>query len=134
MGDYEQTTTVSADADALFAYLSDVENLPRYFAATRSAEPAGGDAVHTEAEVDGQRVEGEAWFRTEDGDRTITRGSEGPHDYRGELAVSGDGATSQVTVRLHTEHGDADTIERGLAETLATIKKNVEQDADPKAP
>ena len=78
MGDYEQTTTVSADADALFRYLSDVNNLPDYFAAMKSAEPAGGDAVHTVAEVDGTEREGEAWFTADEEARAIRWGSQGP--------------------------------------------------------
>ena len=31
-----------------------------------SAEPAGGEAVGTTANVNGQTVEGEAWFRVDD--------------------------------------------------------------------
>lgn len=58
MGDYARTTTVNSDADALFGYLSDVNNLPSYFAAMKSAESAEGDAVHTIAVVDGNRREG----------------------------------------------------------------------------
>lgn len=52
MGDYERSTTVSTDPDSLFDYLSDVSNLPGYFAAMKSAEPADGPAVHTVAEVE----------------------------------------------------------------------------------
>ena len=77
MGDYEQTTTVSADADALFRYLSDVNNLPDYFAAMKSAEPAEGDAVHTVAEVDGTEREGEAWFTADAEARSIRWGAQG---------------------------------------------------------
>ena len=43
MGTYESTTTVTASPDELFAYLSDVHNLPDYFAAMKSADPAGRD-------------------------------------------------------------------------------------------
>ena len=134
MGDYEQTTTVSADPDELFGYLADVENLPHYFAAMRSAEPAGGDAVHTVAEVDGHRREGDAWFTTDAEARSIRWGSEGPNHYGGELEVLGDPTGSRVTVRLHTEHVDGPGITEGLAETLEQIKRNVEAGADPTAP
>jgi|SRR3712207_5807588 len=130
MGDYEHSTSVTADPDELFAYLSDVHNLPDYFARMREAEPAGGDAVHTVAEVEGHRVEGEAWFTTDDAARTIRWGAEGPNHYSGELEVSGGGGESQVTVRLHTERDEDgtadDRIAEGLEETLATIKDDVE--------
>lgn len=126
MGDYEQSTTVTADPDALFTYLSDVNNLPDYFASMKSAEPAEGDAVHTVAEVDGTRREGEAWFTADVEARSIRWGSEGPSHYSGELEVVGADEGSQVTVRLHTEHVDNEGITRGLQETLAHIKQNVE--------
>ena len=135
MGTYESTTTVTASPDELFSYLSDVHNLPEYFASMKSADPAGraegdvppgSEAVHTVAEVDGQRREGEAWFTRDADDRSLRWGSEGPSDYHGELRVDGSGETSQVTVRLHTEHVDDGRIQDGLEATLAKIKEEVE--------
>ena len=139
MGSYESTTTVTAAPDELFAYLSDVHNLPEYFAAMKSAEPAGAaegsgggsvppgsDAVHTVAEVDGTRREGEAWFRRDEDARSISWGSEGPNDYHGELRVDADGGSSRVTVTLHTEHVEGERIQEGLETTLAQIKDTVE--------
>ena len=135
MGTYEHTTTVTAPADELFAYLSDVDNLPEYFAAMRSAEPAGpaeGDVppgslgVHTVAEVDGVRREGEAWFRSDADARSLSWGSEGPNNYRGELEVGDAGDTSTVTVRLHTENVEDARIDQGIEATLAAIKEKVE--------
>lgn len=135
MGTYESTTTVTAPPDELFSYLSDVHNLPDYFAAMKSAEPAGAaqgdvppgaEAVHSVAEVDGQRREGEAWFRRDADARSISWGSEGPNDYHGELRVDGDGGHSRVTVTLHTEHAEGERIQEGLETTLDQIKEKVE--------
>jgi uncharacterized membrane protein len=126
MGDYEHSTSVTAEPDALFAYLSEVSNLPDYFAAMKSAEPAEQQAVHTVAEVDGHEVEGEAWFTADHDARSITWGAEGPHNYRGELRVDGADGGSQVTVTLHTEHANGSDIDRGLEKTLLQIKQNVE--------
>ena len=135
MGTYESTTTVTASPDELFSYLSDVHNLPDYFAAMKSAEPAGAaegdapagaEAVHSVAEVDGQRREGEAWLRRDADARSLSWGSEGPNRYGGELRVDDDGGSSRVTVRLHTEHAEGERIQEGLEETLANIKKKVE--------
>jgi hypothetical protein len=53
-------------------------------------------------------------------------GSEGPDDYHGYLDVTGDGGSSSVTVFLHTERHDSGDIDRGIAETLATVKRLVE--------
>jgi len=132
MGDYEHSTTVDADPDDLFDYLSDVHNLPDYFAAMRDAEPTGqpshgGEEVHVVAEVEGTRREGEAWFTTDADARTLRWGSEGPSHYGGELRVDADGeVASTVTVRLHTEHVEGERIQEGLESTLAQIKENVE--------
>jgi uncharacterized membrane protein len=134
VGDYEHSTTVTTDPDALFDYLSDVSNLPDYVPAMKSAEPAGGDAVRVVAEVDGIRREGEAWFTADTRARSIRWGSEGPNDYRGELQVSDADGGAEVTVRLHTERVDGPGIRKGLQETLARIKENVEGGADVAAP
>ena len=131
MGDYEHTATVSADPDALFRYLSDVHNLPDYFASMREAEPTGehvdeGEEVHVVADVEGNRREGEAWISVDDAARTLRWGSEGPNSYHGELEVSPAGGGSEVAVRLHTERADGPGIRAGLEETLASIKRQVE--------
>src|SRR3954451_3546039 len=108
MADYERTTTIDAPADDLFEYLSKVENLPTYMDRMTSAHNLPGDEVEVEAKVepgdvgspDGEKaVGGEAWFRIDADHMTLTWGSEVPHDYRGELEVTPDGAASRVTVR-----------------------------------
>ncbi|MCY7342514.1 MAG: SRPBCC family protein [Pseudonocardia sp.] len=134
MGDYEHRTTVTTDPEALFDYLSDVQNLPHYFAAMKSAERAEGSAVRTAAVVDGQLVEGEAWFTADGEARSIRWGSQGPNNYSGELTVTGSDGGAEVVVRLHTEHVDGPSIDDGLLHTLAQIKQNVENDADDAAP
>lgn len=126
MGDYERTQQVSAPAAQLFGYLSDVSNLPRYFTAMTSAQPAGGEAVKVAANLGGTTREGEAWFRVERERQRLDWGSEGTSQYHGHLDVSGDGDTSSVTVFLHTEQHDSPQIDRGIAETLETVKRLVE--------
>src|SRR3954464_3047270 len=134
MEDYERSTTIDAPAEELFEYLSKVENLPRYFDRMTSARNLPGDEVEVEAKVEpgdagssvgnaGRTVGGDAWVRSDADHRTLTWGSEGPHDYHGELEVTPSGeAASTVTVRLHTTH-QAEGIEDGIAETLANIQR-----------
>ncbi len=126
MGDYEQNRTVNAPADELFDYLADIGNLPRYFSAMTSAEPADGEAVHVTATVNGTSHDAEAWFRVDRDRRHLDWGSEGPNDYRGRLDVTADGDGSQVTVTLHSNVGDDDRINQGLTDTLAEIARLVE--------
>lgn len=130
MGDFRATTTVNAAEGALFDYLSQVGNLPDYFARMTSAEPGDGEEVHTTAQMpDGQQVEGDAWFRVDDQARRIEWGSEGANDYRGSLEVTGTGGTSEVVVAMHTTRvpdGNGE-VQQGLEDTVATIKRLVEQ-------
>jgi uncharacterized membrane protein len=132
MADYERTTTIDAPADDLFEYLSKVENLPQYMDRMTSAHNLPGDEVEVEAKIEpgdvgsdsgGERtVGGEAWFTIDADQMKLAWGAEGPHDYKGELEVTPDGAASQVTVRLHTTH-DAEGIEDGIEQTLANIQR-----------
>jgi hypothetical protein len=58
--------------------------------------------------------------------RHLAWGSEGPDNYRGYLDVTGDELTSSVRVFLHTERADSGDIDRGIAGTLAGIKRLAE--------
>src|SRR5947209_12677414 len=98
MGDHQRSQDVDAPADRLFGYLSKVGNLPRYFAAMTSAEPAGGDAVRGTARVNGSTEQGEARFRVDREGRHLDWGSEGPNDDHGFLAVTGDDGPAPVAV------------------------------------
>jgi uncharacterized membrane protein len=128
MPTYERSVHVEAEPGRLFAFLSDVGNLPRYFDQMTSAERLEGERVHTTAVIEPegepeQRVEGEAWFRVAEGEQRIEWGSEGPHDYRGELDVTPAGDGSEVSVRISTENDEAEAIEEGLEGTLANVKR-----------
>ena len=132
MADYERSTTVDAPAEDLFEYLSKVENLPNYMDRMTSAKNLPGDEVEVEAKVEpqdvggdagGERtVGGDAWFTIDADHMKLAWGAEGPHDYKGELEVTPDGAASRVTVRLHTTH-DAEGIDDGIEQTLANIQR-----------
>ena len=127
MADYLASTAVSASADDLFAYLSDVHNLPKYMDRMTSAEPAEGEAVDVTADLgNGHQVEGEAWFHVDDEARALSWGSEGPDDYSGRLHVAGDDSASTVTVTLSTERVEGEQIQAGLDRTVARIKELVE--------
>ena len=137
MADFTGTTTVSVPASALFDYLSDVANLPRYFARMTSAQPGQGQEVKTTAKMpDGTEVQGDAWFRVDPDAQRIEWGSEGPSEYSGYLDVrpagngNADGSAdgSEVEVHLHTtrvQPGDRQ-VQDGVEETLANIKSQTE--------
>jgi uncharacterized membrane protein len=129
MADFSGTTTVTASEDVLFDFLSDVGNLPRYFARMQSAESGSGEEVHTTATLpDGTKVEGTAWFRVDHDARHLAWGSEGDSDYHGYLDVRGREAGSEVEVHIHTNRVDEgdDSVQEGIDKTLISIKMLVE--------
>lgn len=126
MAEFTGTTDVATDPDALFDYLAEVSNLPRYFSRITSARAGDGEEVHTTATLaDGQEVEGTAWFRVDTSSKRVEWGSEGPSSYHGSLQVRAAGDGSEVEVHVHTTRvpeGDQE-VQDGVAETLANIKE-----------
>src|SRR4051812_23764719 len=104
MPDYQRSAKVQASVDALFDYLSDISNLPKYFNRMTSARPAGPDEVYATASVNGKEEEGKANFHVDKAAKKLQWSSEGANDYHGELEVTGQGNTSQVAVKLHTRN------------------------------
>jgi carbon monoxide dehydrogenase subunit G len=133
MPDYSRSTTIDANPDELFEFLSKVENLPQYFTGLKEAHSATGDAVEVTANPDATggapgapvEVTAEAWFHIDADQRALSWGAEGEHDYHGELQVTPAGDGAQVAVHLHTEHDDRDAIETGIERTLANIEQIV---------
>ena len=129
MADYSGTTSVSLAPAALFEYLSDVGNLPRYFARMTSARPGDGEEVLTTARMpDGTEVEGKAFFRVDQDAQRLEWGSEGPSEYSGALQVSASGDGSEVSVTLNTSrtHEGDPEVQQGIDETLASIRRQAE--------
>jgi carbon monoxide dehydrogenase subunit G len=129
MPEFSRSTTIDATPDELFEFLSRVENLPQYFTGLTEAHHTQGDEVHVTADpaVTGGsgdargEVHAEAWFRIDADQRALAWGSEGEHDYRGELQVTPDGDNARVSLHLHTEHDDRESIENGIETTLSNI-------------
>jgi uncharacterized protein YndB with AHSA1/START domain len=132
MTTYTHTAEADVPANALFGFLSDPRNLPKYFPQMTTAEPEGGETVHVEAEVHGHRVSGEAWVRPDESARTLEWGAEGPDDYHGELRVDEVApGRSRITVSLHSvRDADGDEVQQGLEHTVAALAQAATATAD----
>ncbi|GAC1542389.1 MAG: SRPBCC family protein [Acidimicrobiales bacterium] len=124
---FKSSVSIEQPADAVFDFVRDVRNLPRYFDGLTAADPTDGDQVRVTAEEDGRSTVSEAWFRVHDGHRRrIEWGSASPDEYHGWLEVDPEGAVCSVTVEIHaTPDGDRSVDER-LDRTLYTLKSLLE--------
>ncbi len=135
MTTYTHAAEADVPADALFRFLADPTNLPRYFPQMTAAEPEGGETVHVEAEVHGHHVDGQAWVRPDQAARRLEWGAEGPDDYHGELQVEEVvPGRSRITVSLHSvRDAEGDEVQTGLEQTVAAIAQAATADADAEA-
>lgn len=130
-GTYRHSAHAHVPGDVLFAYVSLVRNLPRYFPAITLAEPLDEQRVRVEAEVHGRPVAATAWLEVDEEAWSMRWGAPGPNDYHGELHVTGAGSGDcEVSVVVHTTRAGGPEVARGLAETVSTLAQLAGSDAD----
>ncbi|MGF1473594.1 MAG: SRPBCC family protein [Rubrobacteraceae bacterium] len=157
MQEYEKTKQIQAPAGAVFAWLSDVSNLPHYLPPVKDAaltEPSsasvpGERKVWMKVEIPNRyETEGEGYFAVQEDARRMEWGAEWGRDYSGWLTVDEAGrAESTVTVHLsfgprsaeeeEESGGDRDPFEEGVEATLESIRRQIEEGAgkvEPPAP
>ncbi len=148
MQEYEQSQTIAAPANEVFAWVSDVENLPKYLPPIKdagiegsAAEGSPGDRVKMRVEIpDRGEFDSEGYFDVDAGARTMRWGAETERDYSGWLTVleTGDGE-SEVTVHLSfgprsveseiqdDSSDDRNPLEESLGATLESIRRQIEE-------
>ena len=148
MQEYEQSQTIAAPANEVFAWVSDVENLPKYLPPIKDAGIDGpsegdnpGEKVKMHVEIpDRGEFESEGYFDVDADARTMRWGAESDRDYSGRLEVSeaGDGQ-SEVTVHLSfgprsvegeiqdQSSDDRNPLEESLTATLESIRRQIEE-------
>ncbi len=135
MAEYSATQTVDVEAKKLFAYLSEVDNLPDYFPRITAARRTDDDRIEVAASVPdgegGKREEqGEAWLRVEQADTTLVWGSAGPNSYEGRLdldPLGDDSCTLTVAITTDREDADADRMQQGVDEAVQGVKEAAER-------
>ena len=139
MAEYEQTIVVKASPDAVFDFIADIRNMPRYLPTTHHAEAQGTGRVRVQGEVRGRTYDSDGWLRLDRTEHRMEWGSDGENQYSGWMEIEGDAAESLLTVHLsfvpkrHQEMqmeqqtGDTDTtIQQGLEAALRSIKAQCE--------
>lgn len=148
MQEYEQSKAVAAPANEVFAWASDVENLPKYLPPIKEAGIEGSAAAGSPGErikmlveiPDRGEFESEGYFDVDAEARTMRWGAETGRDYSGYLTVAeaGDGR-SEVTVRLsfgprsvegeiqEDSAEDRNPLAESLSATLESIRRQIEE-------
>lgn len=149
MQEYEKTAVIQAPAGAVFAWISDVGNLPHYLPPVKEA----GLAEESSPDVPGQRkvwmrveipdryeTEAEGYFNVDREARRMEWGAEMGRDYSGWLTVEEEG-DSESRVRVHLSFGarsveeeareasaeDRDPMGEGVEATLESIRRQIEE-------
>ena len=135
MPEYTDHIEVAAAPDAVFRFVSDIGNLPKYLPTVHGASARPDERVEVDGKANGHAYSSEGWFKVDEAARTMTWGSDGSNDYSGKMAVSGEGGTSKVACSLQFTPTDAikDAMDRnqggpsaamtdGLRASLASIK------------
>ncbi len=125
MPEYEESGSVNASPEAVFAYLSDTHNLTHYVPGMVLAREEG-ERLRVAAEVQGRHEEGAGWLRANKDLRRIEWGGEGAAGYGGWLKVTESSPGSTVTIHLRTDReSDAEEIRATLSRALTNIKEQV---------
>ena len=128
MTDIRRSIDISANPDHIFAFASDVHNLPRYVPTARSAEATGAGKVHVEGETHGRHYANDGHMFV-DADRRLMSWGSGESGYRGELTVESAGDGARVEISLHFHDGGhmppEEEIGRSLDESLVRLKSEI---------
>ena len=120
---HEHTEHIAASADAVYAAISDVGNLPSFVPQMTAARDSGDGRVEVDARYGGGEQHGEASFAKDDSARRIEWNA--ASGYNGWMQVDEDGDSSRLTLFLDTPHDSAS--DHDVAATLDAIRMLVER-------
>ncbi|MBA2714259.1 MAG: SRPBCC family protein [Rubrobacteraceae bacterium] len=148
--EYEQSQAIDAPPEEVFAWLSDVGNLPEYLPPVvdssvegASAEGLPGQRIRTTLEYpggEGGTFQAEGYLAVDERERRMEWGAESGRDYSGWLTVANHGeGGSEVVVHLsfgersaepeieeQTPEGEHPLAE-GISATLESIRRQIEE-------
>jgi uncharacterized protein YndB with AHSA1/START domain len=148
--EYEQSRTIDAPPEEVFAWLSDVGNLPKYLPPVvdssvegPSAEGVPGQRIRTKLEYPGEgggTFDAVGHFAVDERERRMEWGAEEGRDYSGWLTVGNHGeGGSEVVVHLSFGERSAgpdieerspegrDPLAEGVSATLESIRRQLEE-------
>ena len=151
--EYEQSQAIDAPPEEVFAWLSEVENLPKYLPPVvdssvegSSAEGVPGQRIRTTLEYPGEgggTFDAVGYLAVDEREHRMEWGAEEGRDYSGWLTVGVHGERgSEVVVHLSFGERSAgpelrerspegrDPLAEGISATLESIRKQIEEGSD----
>jgi hypothetical protein len=141
MSSYQGSTSVNADAQKVFAFVSDPENLAKYVPCINHADLGSGGVVHVQGECPHCQFRGVAGFHADAENLRLRWDSRANLNYRGWLQVNDHESESHVSIHLEFDPGTESvsnaefshllkdhpaTIQQVLEEALQRIKQSCE--------
>ena len=134
-GEFEESLSMRAQADEVFNFVADVQNMPKYLPTTRNAQAQDGDHVRVQGEAKGHRYDSDGYLRSDPSARRLEWGADEGY-YAGWMQVREDGNGSAVTVHISMkgEPPGADQrgapapehVTEGIRKGLQSIRNHVE--------
>lgn len=125
MPTFKSSVSIEQPPEAVFDFVKDPRNVPRFVEQVSALEPLGDEQVRIRAEVGGNEVVTQGTFRVHEGHRRrIEWELDIENGYRGWLEVDPEGEVCSVTVELHTER-EAELDDR-LDRVLFALKRVAE--------
>jgi uncharacterized protein YndB with AHSA1/START domain len=149
--EYEQSQAIDAPPEEVFAWLSDVGNLPEYLPPVvasseegSSAEGVPGQRIRATLEYPGQEeghtFDAEGYLAVDEAERRMEWGAETGRDYSGWLTVANRGKGGSEVV-VHLSFGERsvepemqerategrDPLAEGVSATLESIRRQIEE-------
>ncbi len=136
MGEFESSLTIQATPDAIFDFVADIGNLPKYLPTTHNAQSQGNDRVRVQGEANEHKYDADGYLRPDAAKKRLEWGADEGY-YSGWLQIENVSDTaSQVTVHISLRGNPPGSdpnqkppdgkIQEGLHTALASIQNQVE--------
>ena len=121
---------MDAPADAVYDFVADISNMPKYMPTTKKAENVGDERVRVQGGGDGFQYDSEGYLRRNEDSGDLEWGAD-EGTYNGSMSVDAKDDGSEVTIKLVFKGDKYDQIpsehvNEGLRTALESIKNHVE--------
>ncbi len=126
--EFEASKYVGAKSDAVFEFVSEISNMPKYMPTTKKAEAQGTDRVRVQGGGEGFQYDSDGYLRRNDENNRLEWGADEGH-YNGWMEVKDQGEGAEVTIHLTFKNQDgipSEHVNEGLESALSSIKNYLE--------